>query len=253
MPDDLSLALALADAADAITLPAFDRGVEATVKADLTPVTEVDHTVERMVRERLAVERPDDGVLGEEQGMDGNAQHRWVIDPLDGTEWFARGIPIWGTLIARADDLEPTVAVVSAPALRRRWWAVRGGGAFRDGRRIEVSRVERLQDAFVAHSNLFLGFEIDATPLLRLSPLSGGFESFLSLMLVADGSADAAFAPRGFVWDLLPAMLIVEEAGGTFTDFDGRRTAAGRGAVAANPALHAAVLRELQTRAAISE
>jgi histidinol-phosphatase len=253
MADDLALALSLADAADAITLPAFDRGVKATVKADRTPVTEVDLEVERMLRERLAVERPGEGALGEEQGADPDGEQRWVFDPLDGTEWFARGIPIWGTLIAREDDGEPTVAVVSAPALRRRWWAVRGGGAFRDGRPIEVSRVDRIRDAFVAHANLFTGFGINATPLLRASMLSGGFESFLALMLVAEGAADAAFAPRGFLWDLLPAMLIVEEAGGTFTDWDGKRTAGGRGAVAANPALHAAVLKKLQARPAINE
>ena len=172
-----------------------------------------------------------------------------MLDPLDGTEWFARGIPVWGTLIALEDSDGPLVAVVSAPALRRRWWAERGGGAFRDGRRIEVSRVERVEDAFVAHANLFLGFEIDATPLLRAARLSGGFESFLALMLLAEGAVDAAFAPRGFVWDLLPAQLIVEEAGGVFTDFDGVRTATGRGAVAANAALHADVLARLQASA----
>jgi histidinol-phosphatase len=253
MADDLALALSLADAADAITLPAFDRGVEATAKADGTPVTVVDDTVERMLRERLAVARPDEGVLGEEHGAERDGDRRWVVDPLDGTEWFARGIPTWGTLIAREDDGEPTVAVVSAPALRRRWRAARGGGAFRDGRRIEVSRVARLRDAFVAHSNLFLGFGIDATRLLRVARLSGGFESFLAPMLVAEGAADAAFSPRGDLWDLLPAMLIVEEAGGTFTDWGGRRTAAGRGAVAANPALHAAVLKRLQSKAASNE
>jgi histidinol-phosphatase len=105
-----------------------------------------------------------------------------------------------------------------------------------------VSGVAAVEDAFVAHANLYLGFEIDAGPLLRAARLSGGFESFLALMLCAEGAVDAAIAPRGFEWDLLPPLLIVEEAGGRFTDFDGRRTATGRGAVAANPALHAAVL-----------
>jgi histidinol-phosphatase len=253
MRDDLQVALALADAADALTLPAFDRGEVVTAKADGTPVTEADRTVEWMLRERLAVERPDDVVLGEELGVGGGGgARRWVLDPLDGTEWFARGIPVWGTLIALERDGEPLVAVVSAPALRRRWWAARGSGAHRDGRPIHVSDVAAVADAFVAHANLFLGFEIGATPLLRAARLSGGFESFLALMLVAEGAADAAFAPRGFLWDLLPAQLIVEEAGGTFTDFDGRCTAAGRGAVAANPGLHAAVLALLQASAASS-
>jgi histidinol-phosphatase len=253
MRDDLQLALALADAADALTLPAFDRGEVVTAKADGTPVTEADRAVERMLRERLAAERPDDAVLGEELGVaGGGGARRWVLDPLDGTEWFARGIPVWGTLIALEQAGEPLVAVVSAPALRRRWWAARGSGAHRDGRPIHVSDVAAVEDAFVAHANLFLGFEIGATPLLRAARLSGGFESFLALMLVAEGAADVAFAPRGFLWDLLPAQLIVEEAGGTFTDFDGRRTAAGRGAIAANPGLHDAVLALLQPSAASS-
>ena len=233
-------------------MPAFDRGEVVTAKADGTPVTEADRAVERMLRERLAAERPDDAVLGEELGVAGGGARRWVLDPLDGTEWFARGIPVWGTLIALEQAGEPLVAVVSAPALRRRWWAARGAGAYRDGRPIHVSDVAAVEDAFVAHANLFLGFEIDAAPLLRAARLSGGFESFLALMLVAEGAVDAAFAPRGFLWDLLPAQLIVEEAGGTFTDFDGRRTAAGRGAIAANPVLHAAVLARLQSSAASS-
>ena len=252
MPGDLDLALALADAADALTLPAFDRGAAAVAKADGTPVTEADRAVERALRERLGAERPEDAILGEELGEAGAGARRWVLDPLDGTEWFARAIPVWGTLIALQDGGEPIVAVVSAPAMRRRWWAARGDGAFRDGHRIHVSAVERVEDAFVAHANLYLGFEIDADALLRAARLSGGYESFLALMLCAEGAVDAAFAPRGFLWDLLPAQLIVEEAGGRFTDFDGRRTAAGRGAVAANPVLHADVLARLQASASSS-
>jgi histidinol-phosphatase len=247
MPDDLALALALADAADALTLPAFDRGAAAVVKADGTPVTETDRVVEAMLRDRLGAERPGDRILGEELGEVGAGERRWVLDPLDGTEWFARGIPLWGTLLALEDADGPLVAVISAPPLRRRWWAARGKGAYRDGERIHVSAVERVEDAFVAHANLYLGFAIDADDLLGTARLSGGYESFLALTLCAEGAVDAAFAPRGFLWDLLPAQLIVEEAGGTFTDFDGRRTAAGRGAVAANPALHADVLKRLNS------
>ena len=250
--DDLALALVLEDVADALTLRAFERGERAVVKDDGTPVTEADRAVERVLRERLAVERPEDGILGEEFGEAGSGARRWVLDPLDGTELFARGIPIWGTLIALEDSDGPLVAVVSAPALRRRWWAERGGGAFRDGERIEVSGVERVEDAFLAYANLFVGFEIDAAPLLEAARLSGGFEAFLLFALLAEGAVDAAFAPRGFVWDLLPVQLIVEEAGGAFTDFDGVRTATARGAVAANPALHADVLARLQASASSS-
>ena len=252
MDADLSLALALADVADALALPAFDRGADAVAKADGTPVTETDREVERALRERITAERPDDAILGEELGAVGEGERRWVLDPLDGTEWFARGIPVWGTLIALEDASGPLVAVVSAPALRRRWWAARGEGAFRDGRRIAVSAVATVEEALVAHANLYLGFDIDADALLRAARLSGGYESFLGLMLCAEGAVDAAFAPRGFLWDLLPAQLIVEEAGGVFSDFDGRRTAAGRGAVAANPALHADVLARLQASASSS-
>jgi histidinol-phosphatase len=250
--DDLSLALALADVADALALPAFDRGAAAVAKADGTPVTEADRAVERALRERRGAERPEDAILGEELGEAGAAARRWVLDPIDGTEYFARGIPVWGTLIALEDAGGPLVAVVSAPALRRRWWAARNHGAYRDGQRIAVSRVATVAEAFVAHANLYLGFEVDADALLRSARLSGGYESFLALMLCAEGAVDAAFAPRGFLWDLLPAQLIVEEAGGRFTDLDGRRTAAGRGAVAANPALHADVLGRLQAASASS-
>jgi histidinol-phosphatase len=159
---------------------------------------------------------------------------------------------VWATLIALEDGGGPLVAVVSAPALRRRWWAARGHGAYRDGRRIHVTRTRAVEDAFVAYANLYMGFDIDADPLLRGARLSGGYEAFLALMLCAEGAADAAFAPRGFLWDLLPAQLIVEEAGGRFTDFDGRRTAAGRGAIAANPVLQADLLARLQASASRS-
>jgi histidinol-phosphatase len=247
MAVDLELALSLADAADALTLPVFERGVAAVAKADGTPVTETDRAVERMLRDRLTAERPGDAILGEELGEIGEGQRRWVLDPLDGTEWFARGIPLWGTLIALEDADGPLVAVISAPPIRRRWWAARGDGAYRDGRRIHVSAAATVADAFVAHANLYLGYDIDADALLRRARLSGGFESFLALMLCAEGAVDGAFAPRGFLWDLLPAQLIVEEAGGRFTDLDGRRTAAGRGAVAANPQLHHELLTALSS------
>jgi len=248
-PADLALALALADTADQITLQrAGATNLRVQRKPDRTPVTDADLAVEDAIRTVLRAQRPQDAVLGEERGEAGaNADRRWLLDPIDGTKNFLRGVPVWATLIALVERGSPVVGVVSAPALRRRWWAERGQGAYRDGRRIEVSRVERVEDAFVAHANLFLGFEIDATPLLQAARLSGGFESFLALMLLAEGAVDAAFAPRGFLWDLLPAQLIVEEAGGRFTDLDGRRTARGRGAVAANPALHQELLSALSS------
>jgi histidinol-phosphatase len=246
--NDLALAEDVAREAGALLRDLATRA-RPEVSAKSTPtdlVSAADLAAERLIRERLAAARPGDGVLGEEGGdAAGTSGRRWVVDPLDGTEWFARGIPIWGTLIALEDERGPLVAVVSAPALRRRWWAARGEGAYRDGARIRVSGTPTVEAAFVAHANLYLGFPIDAHALLAEARVSGGFESFLAPMLCAEGAADAAIAPRGFLWDLLPAQLIVEEAGGRFTDFDGRRTAVGRGLIAANPALHAEVLQRL--------
>ena len=159
--DDLSLALSLADAADSLALPRFDAhdfAVES--KPDLTPVTEVDRAVEQLVSQRLADERPDDALLGEEFGSRGSeGGRRWIIDPIDGTKNFVRGVPVWATLIGLYDGEEPLVGVVSAPALGLRWWASAGGGAFRSVRggqaqRLGVSRVGDLADASVSYSSL---------------------------------------------------------------------------------------------------
>lgn len=244
MTSDLALALALADAADAIALARFraaDLRIE--TKPDLTPVSEADRAVERAIRERLARERPREPVLGEEEGgEDGGAGARWIVDPIDGTKSYVRGIPVWATLIALERDGEPAVGVVSAPALGRRWWAAHGEGAFADGTRVQVSRVARLEDAVVsttspkavaAHG---LGPAYEA--VAAHSWAARGFSDFWQHMLLAEGAVDAAVEPVVALWDVAAIQVIVEEAGGRFTDLRGEHTARGGDCLTSNGLLH---------------
>ncbi len=241
MGPDLFFALELADAADAISLPRFgahDLVVE--TKPDLTPVTEADHAVERELRRLIAERRPGEGVLGEEYGEDAHTgEARWIVDPIDGTRNFSRGIPVWATLIAlqRAGVVE--VAVVSAPALGRRWWAERDGGAHSDrGERLRVSAVERLDDACVT-----VALDRPVADAFRRAWHLRGLGDFWAHMLVAEGAVDVAVDAVGVkLWDLAAPMLVVEEAGGRFTDLDGRPRPDGGSAVASNGLLHAAAL-----------
>ena len=155
--DDLALALALADLADSITLPPYrDRSFTVRHKDDRSEVTEADRGAEAALRSRLGRDRPDHAVLGEERGLTGpaGATSRWIIDPIDGTSNFVKGLPIWATLIALERGGEPVIGVCSAPALGRRWWAVRGGGAFVDGRPIHVSAVASLAEAHLGYSDI---------------------------------------------------------------------------------------------------
>jgi histidinol-phosphatase len=205
---DLDFALSLANAADAITLARFratDLRVE--TKPDLTPVSEADRAVEAALRERIARERPGEPVLGEEEG--GGDVSGWVLDPIDGTRNYTRGIPVWATLIAYADR----VGVVSAPALGRRWWAERGAGAFADGQPIHVSAIDRLEDATLL-------FALDRPVPQRAFDAwhLRGFGDFWAHMLVAEGAAEVAVdAPGLAIWDTAAVAVIVEEAGGSFT------------------------------------
>jgi len=204
--DDLTFALSLADDADAIALAQFraaDLHVE--TKPDLTPVSEADRAVETALRERLARERPGEPVLGEEEGGDDTSG--WILDPIDGTRNYTRGIPIWATLIAYADR----VAVVSAPALGRRWWAVRGQGAYVNGDPIRVSRIRRIEDATV------LVRARSAPALAAKAWHVRGFGDFWAHMLVAEGAAELAVdAPGLAIWDSAPLPVILEEAGGRY-------------------------------------
>ncbi len=260
LADDLALALALADRADAITLGRFraaDLAVEA--KPDMTPVTEADTAAERAIREHLAQARAGDAVMGEEfGGDDASGGRRWIIDPIDGTANYVRGIPVWATLIALHDDGEAQVAVVSGPALGRRWWAARGEGAFgadsltgQTGP-LRVSAVASLADAQVSFAGeAWLSGERgrQMAQLAAGSWRTRGFGDFWAHMLVAEGAVDVAVdSPGVSLWDLAAPQLIVEEAGGRFTDLAGERTAAGGDALATNGHLHDAALAHVGRR-----
>ena len=260
LQDDLALAHELADAADAISLDRFlavDLVVES--KPDLSPVSDADRAVEQTLREVLAARRPGDAVLGEEEGEAGTGPRRWVLDPIDGTKNFVRGVPVWATLIALQADGEVSVGVVSAPALGRRWWAARGlgahtGGALTGARQLRVSAVDELSDASVAYSSL-AGWEKQGRlpGLLQLTRevwRTRAYGDFWSHVLVAEGAVDAAFEPEVSLWDLAPLQVILEEAGGRFTDLAGVSRADGGSAVCSNGLLHDEVLRALQAGAA---
>jgi histidinol-phosphatase len=257
VPDDLALAHDLADAADAVTTARFgalDLRVEA--KPDLTPVTDADREAERVVRALLADRRPDDAVHGEEFADTGAGPRRWVIDPIDGTKNFVRGVPVWASLIALLDGDAPVVAVVSAPALGRRWWARAGGGAYAGtGRSADtvcrVSAVSSLADASLSYSSLS-GWEErgalhDFLDLTRACWRTRAYGDFWSYMLLAEGTVDVAAEPEVALHDLAAPALIVTESGGAFTDLTGRPGPAGGSALASNGLLHVAVL-DLLTR-----
>ena len=254
--DDLSLALALADAADEVTMARFlaqDLAVE--TKPDATPVTDADRAVERAVRELLGQRRPGDSVLGEEYGTSGDGPRRWVVDPVDGTKNFVRGVPVWATLIALMEADEVYVGVVSAPALGRRWWASRGQGAWTsmlggEPRRLRVSGVADLADASFSYSSLHGWEGAGRAGLLELEGMvwrSRGYGDFWQYALVAEGAVDAAAEPEVSLWDLAALAVLVEEAGGRFTDLSGRRGPAGGSGLASNGPLHDDVLRLLGT------
>jgi len=255
--DDLALALELADVADEITLGRY-RAADLIVetKPDLTPVTEADKTVEQTLRDRLASVRPGDAIVGEEYGSSAESPEngrRWIVDPIDGTKNYVRGIPVWGTLLALQQWDRVTLGVVSAPALQRRWWASRGAGAFaRDElsdapRRLGVSAVRALEDAQLCISG-FDGWTESQNGVDRLLTLARrcwrtrGFGDFWGYMMVAEGVAEISCEAVVSLWDLAAPQVIVEEAGGTFTDLSGVPTAGGGDALATNGLLHAETL-----------
>jgi histidinol-phosphatase len=240
---DLELALRLADAADAISLPLFRSGLAVEQKADSTPVTEADRRVEAELRRLLSEERPGDSLLGEEEGSSGDSPRCWIVDPIDGTRNYTRGIPIWATLIALAVDGTVQLGAVSAPALGRRWWAERGGGAFADGVPMQVSAVDRIEDAV-------LTFALDQ-PLPELAKHAWhvrGIGDFWAHMLVAEGAADAAVDAVGVdAWDLAAVQIVVEEAGGRFSDFAGEARFDGGTGLSSNGGLHDVLLGAVTT------
>ncbi|MGB8406091.1 MAG: histidinol-phosphatase [Mycobacterium sp.] len=252
--DDIALALQLADQADELTLDRFgalDLRIE--TKPDLTPVTDADQGVEQVLRTTLASARPDDALLGEEYGGTAIfAGRQWVIDPIDGTKNFVRGVPVWATLIALLTDGVPTVGVVSAPALGRRWWAGTGQGAFTSFggrvRPISVSGVETLDAASLSFSDLTTGWDDKREQFLALTDAVWrvrGYGDFWSYCLVAEGAIDIAVEPEVKLWDLAALDVVIREAGGTFTNVAGAPGPHGGSALATNGALHQQVLNAL--------
>ncbi len=278
--DDLNLALTLADAADTITMARFeasDLSVES--KPDLTPVSDADTAVEKELREIIAAHYPDDALLGEEFGGDVTfAGRQWVIDPIDGTKNFVRGVPVWATLVSLLVDGKPVVGVVSAPALGRRWWAAEGAGAWRlfntpassgtsadaapanggsvDGgvpsagaRQLGVSKVADVADSSIAISSLSgwadCGKREQLISLTDSAWRLRGYGDFWSYMLVAEGAVDIAAEPEVSLWDLAALVPIITEAGGRFTSLDGEDGPHGGSAVATNGLLHEATLGAL--------
>jgi histidinol-phosphatase len=235
---DLELALRLADAADAIALARFRTGLAIETKADLTPVTEADRAVEAEIRRLLGKERPDDAILGEEEGAAGDAARRWLVDPIDGTRNYARGIPVWATLVAVEEDGIVQLGVASAPALGRRWWAERGTGAFADGEPIRVSAVSSVEEGVLSFA-----LEGELPAIAQRAWHARGFGDFWAHMLVAEGTVDGAVDAVGVhEWDLAAVQVIVEEAGGRFSDFGGEARIDSRSAVSSNGRIHEALL-----------
>lgn len=237
--------------ADALTLARFrDVGLVVSTKPDLTPVTEADRSVERALRKRITAARPGHAVLGEEYGLEGAGAWRWVLDPIDGTKNYVRGIPIWASCIALQHEGQVTVGVVSAPALGRRWWAGRGEGAFAGGKAIRVSKVATVEDAQLSYDSVPgfepYGLEERFLGLARRCWRTRGLGDFWSHVLVAEGAVDVAVEPEVSVWDVAAVQVIVEEAGGRFTDLAGAARPDGGSAVSTNGLLHDEVLAALR-------
>ena len=257
--DDLQLAQQLADLADAISLTRFGASdLRVSDKPDMTPVSDADLAVESALRELIARERPGDRVVGEEfsdpaaRSIHGR---RWIIDPIDGTKSYVRGVPIWATLIGLVDGGEPVVGVASAPALSRRWWAARGFGSFtrfadHAVRRCRVSGVGRIEDASISYSEPSEWRAVDREDsfqgLLGRCWRTRAYGDFYSYMLVAEGAVDIAAEPELSLWDVAALGPIVTEAGGRFTGVDGRPAISAKcSALATNGLLHDDVLTAL--------
>jgi histidinol-phosphatase len=257
---ELEFALTLADRADAISLARYQAlDLEITTKPDNSPVTDADKAVERAIIDAIATKYPSDGVVGEEFGSSGSKDRYWVIDPIDGTKNFVRGVPTWATLIALVENEEIVASVVSSPALYRRWYASAGGGAFvvEGGsvkaspapRKLNVSKVSQLSDASITYSDFqgWGGRRANFEKLLDGAWRTRGLGDFWSHMLVAEGAVDVAIEPSLALWDMAALDLIVREAGGKFSSLDGVDGPFGPNAVSTNGALHGAIVAALNS------
>lgn len=250
--EDLRLAHLLASRADDLTLERFlAADLQVETKPDMTPVTDADKACEDMIRQHLAHTRSRDSVVGEESGASGYSSRKWIIDPIDGTKNFVRGVPVWATLIGLIEDGEPVVGVVSAPALGQRWWAAKGLGAhsgksMHKQRSLHVSQVSDLEHASLSYSSLegwanhrrLRGFMRLAQACWR----NRAYGDFWSHMLVAEGAVDLSAEPELNLWDMTALVPIVTEAGGKFTSLQGEDGPFGGSAVVTNGLLHEAVL-----------
>jgi histidinol-phosphatase len=260
--NDLALAMRLADAADSITLARYQSlDLVVTTKPDNTPVTDADKASEEAIRALLKSHRPDDGIVGEEFGEDAaGAQRYWVIDPIDGTKNFLRGVPTWATLIGliekQSDGSEVVVVgVVSAPALFRRWYASEGNGAFVSvnggaPKRISVSQVSEIKDASISYSD-FIGWEdrlAQFQEILKSAWRTRGIGDFWSHMLVAEGAVDVAIEPKLAIWDMAALDIVVREAGGRFTNTAGVDGSLGGSGLSTNSAIHQKIVDKLNGR-----
>jgi histidinol-phosphatase len=251
----LDFALAACDAADEVARSHFRRDLDIERKPDRTFVTVADRAIEREIRSRILARWPDHGLVGEEYGEEaGSSPTRWYIDPIDGTHNFIRGVPLFGTLLAVEHEGETQVGVMSAPAMRERWFASRGGGAWSDGsdgrRQIRVSRVAAIEDAQLVYGSVRDNVESGLMPgfaaLIDASWRDRGFGDFWGYALVAEGAAEGMMETGMYTWDLAAPQVVIEEAGGRVTDVTGVRRIDAESFVASNGLLHDEIVRRLR-------
>ena len=248
---ELAFANELAEEAGRIALSFFRGSFDVRLKVDKTPVTEADLAIEAMIRGAVHERYPDDGVLGEEGGAEGGGARRWIVDPIDGTKNFTDGIQVWATLIALAVDEVPVLGVVNAAALAERYEAVRGEGASLNGEAIHVSSADRVGRASMLHAGLADWVDGEygdpLLDLLRGSRRNRAFGDFWGHMLVARGSADVCFEPELATWDWAALEVVVEEAGGRMTRFDGSPLEHGGSVLTTNGVLHQEIVARLNS------
>jgi len=250
--EELSLALALCDRADQLSTASFERGPVVTFKPDGTPVTEADVAIETMIREALEDSFPEDAILGEEFGSQGDSPRQWIVDPIDGTKNFAAGIPLWSTLIGLRVEGRFTLGAMSVPGVRERLWAAEGVGAFQNGTPLSVSETGEIPAAMVLFGDLegILGTPEEAPfgRLVKGARRSRGFGDSWGYGLVASGRAEAMIEPWAAIWDVAGPAAIVEIAGGRITQFDGSPLEHGGSVLATNGYVHDACIQELRSQ-----